>query len=63
VRAQSARVKSIYFLLLPVSLLVAVMVIALALWMRGSLQVVHMNSEILGPAGGMSAAEVQDLVD
>jgi hypothetical protein len=44
-------------------MLVAATVIAIALWMHNSVQVVHVNSEILGPAGGLSAAEVQDLVD
>ncbi|HEY6229605.1 MAG TPA: hypothetical protein VI282_20960 [Verrucomicrobiae bacterium] len=55
--------KSICLFLFPASLLVAATVIAVALWVHGSVQVVHVNSEILGPAGGMSAAEVQELVD
>ena len=61
--AQTARVKSICLLMFPVSLLVAATVVAIALWMHGSVQVVHVNSEILAPSGGMSAAEVQDLVN
>ena len=47
----------------PVALLVGAAVLAIALWMHSSVQVVHVNSEIIGPAGGMSPAEVHELVD
>ena len=55
--------KTVCLLLFPISLLGGVVYVALTLWMRADVDVVHLNDAVARAAGGMTAAEVRDLVD
>ena len=60
---QSRRMKTVCLLLFPASLLLGVVFIALTLWMRTDVEVVELNDASRRAVGGLSAAEVRDLVD
>jgi hypothetical protein len=55
--------KTVCLLLFPITLLAAVVFIAVTLWTRAGVNVVHLDDATLHAAGGLSAAEVRDLVD
>jgi hypothetical protein len=50
-------------LLLPASLLAAILVLAVTLWAHGDFNVAHLNDEVVAPIGGLSAAEVRELIE
>ena len=50
-------------LLLPASLLAAILVLAVALWAHGDFNVAHLNEEVVAPIGGLSAAQVRELIE
>ncbi|HUS34932.1 MAG TPA: hypothetical protein VM680_06230 [Verrucomicrobiae bacterium] len=55
--------KTVCSLLFPIALLAGVVFIAVTLWTRTGVSVVHLDGATLHAAGGLSAAEVRDLVD
>lgn len=60
---QSGRMKTVCLLLFPGSLLAGVVFVAVTLWMRPEVEVVNLNGAALRATGGMTAAEIQELVD
>jgi hypothetical protein len=55
--------KTVCSLLFPITLLAGVVFMAVTLWMRAEVEVVHLDDATFRAVGGLSAAEVRDLVD
>ena len=55
--------KTVCSLLFPITLLAGVVFMAVTLWTRADVEVVHLDGATLRAAGGLTAAEVRDLVD
>lgn len=57
------RMKTVSLLLCPVSAFVAVVFVAVMLWMRADVEVVHPNDAPHRVVGGMTPAEVRELIN